>query len=134
MADVIFNIAKGALVEKVRDSDSDLIVLLLETVEADSTLIDHDNLGSLLAGSSVEATATGYSRNTGVTGTVVVNNSADTVGIDIPSQLFAALTGNAIVAVVVAYEDSAQDTGRIPLTKHDISHTPDGNPLLVRFP
>lgn len=134
MADVIFNIAKGALVEKVRDGAANLIIILLETVEADATLIDHDNLNDLFAGTSVEATATGYARQTGVTGTVVVDDIANVTGVNIPVQDFAALTGNAVVAVIVAYEESAAETGRIPLTKHDISHTPDSTPLRVRFP
>ena len=39
MADGVFNIAKGAVAEMVRDSDSDLLVLLLETAQADATLV-----------------------------------------------------------------------------------------------
>jgi hypothetical protein len=134
MADFIFNIAKGALIEKVRDGSSNLLVLLLETAEADSTLIDYDNLSDLFAGSSVESTATGYSRNTGVTGTVVVDDGLNVADINIPDQAFSALTGNPLVAVIVAYEESASETGRIPLTKHDVSLTLDANEVLVKFP
>jgi hypothetical protein len=134
MADFIFNIAKGALIEKVRDGSSNLLVLLLETAEADSTLIDYDNLSDLFAGSSVESTATGYSRNTGVTGTVVVDDGLNVADVNIPDQAFSALTGNPLVAVIVAYEESASETGRIPLTKHDVSLTLDANEVLVKFP
>lgn len=133
MADVIFNVAKGALVEKVRDGSSNLIVILLEAVEADSTLIDHDNLSAVFGGSSTEATATGYSRKTGITGTVVVDDIANESEVTIPSQQWSSVSGNAIVAAIVAYEESASETGRIPLTKHDISITPDGTDIKVNF-
>ncbi len=135
MADVIFNIAKGALVEKVRDGSGNLIVMLLEAVESDSDLIKHDNLNDLLgAAGNTEATATGYSRKTNVTGTIVVDDTINETRVDIPDQQWNSVSGNAIVAAVVAYEESAAETGRVPLTKHDVSLTPDGTDLMVRFP
>lgn len=135
MADLIFNIAKGALVEKVRDGSANLIVILLEAIEADSTIKDYDDLNALfLAAGNTEATATGYARKTGVIGTIVVDDIDNEAEVTIPNQQWTTVTGNAIVAAIVAYEESASETGRIPLTKHDISITPDGTDIMVRFP
>ena len=135
MASVIFNIAKGALVEKFRDGAANGIVLLLEAVEADSALADYDNIDALLTvAGNTEATATGYARKTAVTGTVVVDDVNDRVEVDLPAQDWTAVTGNAFVALVVAYEESPSDTGRIPLVKHDFTITPDGSDIRARFP
>lgn len=135
MADVLFNIAKGALVEKFRDGAANGIVMLMEAVEVDDDLKDYDNLNDfLLAAGNTEATATGYSRKTGVTGTVVIDDTNDRAEVDFVSQTWNAVSGTGIVAAIVAYEESASDTGRIPLVKHDWVITPDGSDLKIRFP
>ena len=135
MADVAFNRAKGSFVELFRDDPAKGIVLLLTAVESDSALVEHDNLNDLLlAAGNTEATGGGYVRQTGITGTIVVDDINNTASVDIPSQLFSGLTGDPIVAVIVAFEESASDTGRIPLTKHDFSVVVDGGDVLVRFP
>jgi hypothetical protein len=134
MANVTFNLAKGALVEKFRDGAANGIVLLLEAIEADADLVDHENLSTLLAAGNTEATATGYARKTGITGTIVIDDTNDRAEVDIPSQQWDDVSGNAFIAVIVAYEESAAEAGRIPLTKHDWAMTPDGTDVMVRFP
>jgi len=58
MANVSFNRAKGATVELFRDDPAKGIVLLLEAVESDAALKDHDNLSDLLlAAGNTEHTA-----------------------------------------------------------------------------
>ena len=89
MANVIFNVAKGALVEKFRDGAANGIVLLLEAVESDIDLIAHDNLNDLLnAAGNTEATATGYARKTGIVGTIVVDDVNEQVTVSIPDHIF----------------------------------------------
>ena len=135
MANVIFNVAKGALVEKFRDGAANGIVLLLEAVESDIDLIAHDNLNDLLnAAGNTEATATGYARKTGLTGTIVVDDVNDQVTVTVPDQQWNDVSGNDFVAAIVAYEESASDSGRIPLVKHDWALSPDGNDVMIRFP
>jgi hypothetical protein len=135
MATVVFNIAKGALVEKFRDGAANGLVILLEAVEADSALPDYDNVDALLAAAgNTEATATGYARKTGITGTIVIDDINERVDVDLPNQTWNAVTGNNIVALIVAYEESASDTGRIPLVKHDFAMTVDGTDLRAKFP
>jgi hypothetical protein len=67
MANVVFNIAKGRIVElynRVKNNDpanSALIVVPLETsgLEADATLIDKDDLAAVLSGTTNEQTTMG---------------------------------------------------------------------------
>lgn len=134
MAAFVFNIAKGAAVEKFRDGASNAIVLLLSAAEADSTLKDHDTLASLLTGSNVEVSDVTYARKTGITGTVVVDDTNDRVEISLPDQTFNALAGPDPIKVIVAYQEGGSDSGRIPLSCHDISFVSDGSDFTVRFP
>lgn len=135
MANQIFNIAKGAFAEKFRDADANGIVLLLEANEAETALIDHDNLSVLLAAAgNTEATFTNYVRQTPVTGTVTVDDTNDRVDVDIPDQTWTtAGPGNALTKLIVAYEDAAADTTRVPLSHHDFVVTPDGSNLTAQF-
>lgn len=137
MADGVFNISKGSFIEKVRDSGTVLLLLLLQAAEADAALVDHDELNALLAAAgNTEATATNYARKTGITGTITVDDTNDRADLDIPDQTFTALggaTNNSLVKVVVAYEESAADTGRVPMSHHDISVTTDGTDLTLQI-
>jgi hypothetical protein len=134
MADGVFNIAKGAVAEKVRDGASNLLILLLTTVEAAATFVDRATVALILSNGSTEATATNYARKTALTGTVTVDNTNDRVDVDMPDQTWTALGGgvnNSITKAVVAYEESAADTGRVPLTHHDFVITTDGSDVTL---
>ena len=127
MADFMFNIAKGAFVEKVRDGASNLGMLLLIAADTDDAMRDTDTVAALLATSADEATDGSYARKTGLTGTITVDDTNNRVDVDIPDQTFTALAGAAITDAVVFYQESAADSGRIPLTNHDFAITPDGS-------
>ncbi|KOU41276.1 hypothetical protein ADK55_29195 [Streptomyces sp. WM4235] len=94
----------------------------------DSTMRDYDNLSDLLAGASNEQTTVG--RKTLASVTVTVNDTNDRVDIDAADVTWTAPTGNAIGAVVICYDPDTTggtDADLIPLTKHDVTWTPDGN-------
>lgn len=133
MADHLFNQARGAFAEKFRDGAANGIVLLLTTGEAEAAMSDYDDLAALLAGTPVEASDASYSRKTGITGTVTVDDSNDRTDVDIPDQTFSALAGAAIVSLIVAYEEAAADATRIPLSHHDFAVTPDGSDVTAQF-
>ena len=134
MADGVFNIAKGAAAEKFRDSAAAGIVLLLVANETEADLVDHDELDALLtAAGNTEASDGSYARKTGLTGTVTVDDTNNRVDVDLPDQTWSALAGAAIVKALVAYEDSAAETGRVPLTHHDFAVTPDGSDVTIQF-
>lgn len=137
MADQVFNISKGAAVEKFRDSNAKGIVMLLKANEAEATLIDRNTVALMLAeAGTTEAVFTNYARKTALTATITVDDTNDRVDLDLPDQTFSAAGNGAndtLTKLVVAYEESAADTGRIPLTHHDFAVTTDGSDLTVQF-
>lgn len=137
MADGVFNIAKGAFAEKFRDGAANGIVLLMKANETETTLVDRDELDALFAeAGNTEADATSYARKTGLTGTITVDDSNDRVDVDIPDQTWSPLgngTNNTLTKLVVAYEESAAETGRIPLSHHDFALTTDGSDVTAQF-
>jgi len=133
VADIVFNIAKGAAVEKFRDGAANGIVLLLIAADTDDAMRDTDTLTALLATGANEATDGSYARKTGLTGTITVDDTNNRVDVDMPDQTFAALAGAAITDLVVAYEESGSDAGRVPLTLHDFPVTPDGSDVTAQF-
>lgn len=137
MADGVFNIAKGAVAEKIRDGASNVLVLLLKANEAEGALVDHDDVAALLgAAGNTEADFTNYARKTGLTGTITVDDVNDRVDVDLPDQTWTAAGGaanNTLTKLVTAYEESAADSGRVPLTHHDFAATTDGSDLTAQF-
>ncbi|HXF88300.1 MAG TPA: hypothetical protein VNK48_08110 [Xanthobacteraceae bacterium] len=135
MANGVFNIAKGAFVEKIRDGASNLLLLLLKQNEAESTLIDRDTVADIIgATGNTEADFTNYARKTGITGTITVDDTNDRVDVDMPDQTWTSAggtTNNTLTKAIVAYQESASDSGRIPLTHHDFAVTTDGSDLTL---
>lgn len=132
MADLTFNIAKGmgAYYASLPAANDALIVIPLEAtgIEADATLKDYDNVSALLAGTTNEQTTAGRKTVTSVT--VTVDDTNDRVDIDIADQVWTALTGNAIGALLIAYDPdttTGTDSTLVPITKHDWAITPDGS-------
>lgn len=136
MANGVFNISKGAAAEKVRDSASACIVLLLKVNEAEATLIDRATVAAILAAANTEADFTNYARKTGLTGAITVDTTNDRVDVDLADQTWTAAGGasnNTLTKAIVAYEESAADSGRIPLTHHDFATTTDGGDLTAQI-
>lgn len=137
MADGVFNIAKGAGAEKVRDAASNLGVLLLSAAEADATLADHDDLSALLgAAGNTEAAFTNYARKTSISGTITVDDSNERVDVDIPDQTWSSAgngTNETLAKLIVFYDEGGTDATRIPITHHDFTPTTDGSDLTASF-
>jgi len=138
MANFVFNIAKGraAYYATLPAANDALILVPLEAagLEADATLKDYDTLSALLAGTSNEQTTLG--RKTITAATVTVNDTTDTVAVDVADQTYTTAAGNATGALLVCYDPDTTggtDADIIPLTKHDWTVTPDGNNVLVQI-
>jgi hypothetical protein len=134
MADFVFNIAKGAVAEKVRDSAANLGILLIKTAESDALMRDRDTVADVLAGST-EADFTNYARKTGLTGTITVDDANDRVDVDVPDQTWTSAGGganNTLAKLIVFYQDAAADATRVPLTAHDFVVTTDGTDLTAQ--
>lgn len=138
MASFVFNYAKGRWIEKYSlpvGGDNIIIVLLKSSgLQADATLGNYQDLGTLLA-SNAEATFTNYSR-------IVLSSASITIAppsggvrtVSIPSQVWNAAGGAAndtLGAFLTCYRptSSSPDANMLPLTKHDFAVTTTGGNL-----
>ena len=139
MANIVFNIAKGRIVElysRVENNDpanAALILIPIETagLETDAVLMDKDTLTDVLAGATNEQTTMGRKTLTDVELAAVPapDDVNDRYEISLPSVTWAAADGNAISKFVVAYDSDTTggtDAGIVPLTMFDLVATPSG--------
>jgi len=133
VVDYFFNIAKGAFVEKFRDAAANGIVALATGMDSDDAANNAATFAAFWTGANVEKSGGGYARKTGLTGTITVDNTNNRVDVDFPDQTFTALTGTAVIKLIVGYEESAAESGRIPVSAHDFAITPDGSDVTAQF-
>ena len=142
MANIVFNIAKGRVVEyynRVKGNDpanSALILVPIETsgLQADSVLIDVDDLAALVAGATNEQTTMGRKTLTDsdLAALPGPDDANDRYDISLPTVTWTAASGNPISKIVVCYDPDTTggaDSAIIPLTMFDAVATPDGNDL-----
>ncbi|MBB4985017.1 hypothetical protein [Streptomyces nymphaeiformis] len=132
MGNIVFNQALGrvASLAALPAASDALVAVLLEAagLVSDATMRDYDDLAALLAGASNEQTTMGRKTLSGVT--VTVDDTSDRVAVDCADVTWTAASGNAVGAVVICYDPDTTggtDADLVPLTKHDVSLTPDGN-------
>lgn len=133
MADLVFNIAKGAVVEMFRDGAANGLMLLLSAADTDDAMRDTNDIAALLATGADEVVDASYARKTGLTGTITVDDTNNRVDVDMPDQTWTALAGPDTVDLVVGYENAAADSTRIPLTLHDFVVTTDGTDVTAQL-
>jgi hypothetical protein len=132
MANIVFNIAisKVAYYAGLPAANDGLVLIALESsgLETDAVLRDKDDFAAVVAGTTNEQTTVG--RKTLASVTVTVDDTNDRVALDAADVTWTSPTGNAIGAVVICYDPdttTGTDSDLIPLTKHDLTWTPDGN-------
>lgn len=139
MANIVFNIAKGRVVElynRVKNNDpstSALIVIPIEAsgLEADSALIDSDTVAEVLDGATNEQSTMGRKTLTDaeLAALPAPDDTNDRYDVSLPTVTWAAASGNAIAKLLVAYDantGAGDDTNLIPLTMFDFAMTPSG--------
>jgi hypothetical protein len=142
LANVVANIAKGRIIElyqrvKANDpSTSALILVPIETtgLEADSVLIDKDDLAAWLSGATNEQTTMGRKTLTDaeLAALPVPTDASDYYEVSLPTVTWTAATGNAISKILVCYDantGSGTDSDIIPLTQFDFAQTPSGSDI-----
>lgn len=142
MANIVFNIAKGRVVEyynRVENNDpstSALILVPIETtgLESDATLIDKDDLAAVLSGATNEQTTMGRKTltDTELAALPAPDDGNDRYEVSLPTVTWAAATGNAISKILVCYDantGAGTDSDIIPLTMFDAAVTPDGSDI-----
>ena len=142
MANIVFNIAKGRVVEfynRVKGDDpvaSALILVPIETsgLESDATLMDKDDLAAVLSGTTNEQTTMGRKTLTQaeLAALPAPDDANDRYDVSLPTTTWTAATGNAISKILVCYDadtGAGTDSNIIPLTMFDFSTTPDGSDI-----
>ena len=140
MANIVFNIAKGSVVEYFRRVDSNdpansaIIVVPVDAgATTDATARDFDTLAAVLAGGFTERSATGWGRKTltdSDIATPAVDDSGDTFSVTIPDQTWTSVTAGAVTDLVICYDGDTTggtDSNIIPLLLLDFAITPDGS-------
>lgn len=139
MSNIVFNIAKGRLVElhdRVENNDpstSALILIPIETsgLEADSVLIDKDTVADVLSGTTNEQTTMGRKTltDTELASVPAPDDTNDRNERSLPTVTWTAASGNAISKILVAYDantGSGTDADLVPLAMFDFAQTPSG--------
>lgn len=142
MANIVYNIAKGRVVEyynRVESNDpaaSALILVPLETtgLEADATLIDRDDLAAVLSGTTNEQATMGRKTltDTELAALPAPDDGNDRYDVSLPTVTWTAATGNAISKILVCYDSdtgAGTDSNIIPLCMFDFAVTPDGSDI-----
>lgn len=147
MADFVFNIAKGRVVELYNrvdsndPTDSALIIVVIDTSATDATLKDFDTLSAVLGdANTAEVTNTNYARKTltdSDLSAISVDDTNDRFDIDIPDQTWSAVAaGDSWTDLLVCYDGdtgAGTDANIIPLTCHDFPVTPDGSDITAQI-
>jgi hypothetical protein len=144
MANIVYNIAKGRVVEyynRVENNDptnSALILVPIETsgLESDATLIDKDDLAAVLSGTTNEQTTMGRKTltDTELAALPAPTDGSDYYEVSLPQVTWTAAAGNAISKILVCYDPdttAGTDANIIPLTMFDAAVTPDGTDLVL---
>lgn len=144
MADIVFNISKGRVVEfheRVNNNDPANSALLIIPVDVgattDATIRDFDTLAAVLAGGVTERTTGGWSRKTltdADLAAITTDDTNDRNTAAIIAQTWTAVTAGAVTDLIICYDGDTTggtDANIIPLTMHDFVITPDGSDVTV---
>lgn len=130
MAAIIPNIAKGKLAyyATLPAANDALIWVLFQSsgLEADSALLDFDTLTATVAGTTNEATFTGYARVTASSVTVTVDDANDRVDIDAADPSWSPTSAQALGKIGLFYDPDTTggtDADLIPLFFDDFVAT-----------
>jgi hypothetical protein len=152
MSDFVFNIAKGRVgqiyntVQAGTSPASSLVIVALLTagLVSDATLRDIDDLGTILAGATDEATNAGYARKsiTSASGQATfaasVDDTNDWVLLKLPDQTWSAVAASpgAWSKLLICWDSDTSggtDSNIVPLTAHDFVVTPDGSDIVAQI-
>lgn len=150
MADSVFNIAKGRTVEfynRVKSNDpanSAFILVLLKVSESDATLIDYDDLSTLLgAAGNTEADFTNYARKTltdaDLDALPAPDDTNNRYDLDLPDQTYTSAgggTNNSLVKALICYDSDTTggtDANIVPVSQYDFVATTDGSNLNLEW-
>jgi hypothetical protein len=144
MADFVFNIARGRggefyyRVDNNDPANSALILLVLAAsgIELDATLKGKDTLADVLAGTTNEATNSGYARKTLTDSSLSAYTPDDTndeLYLDCADQTWSSVAAGDVWSKLLVCYDSDTTTGTdaniVPWLAFDLAWTPDGSDI-----
>jgi hypothetical protein len=143
MSDFVFVQAKGRVAEyyqRVKNNDpatARLVIIPLEAtgLEAKAALEDSLSVTEVLDGATNEQATMGRKYLTDAElGVLLPDYTNNWMDADIPDITWTGAAGNAVGALVVAYDpNSSADSAIIPLTYHDFAVTPDGSDIVAQI-
>ncbi len=143
MGHIIPNIAKGRFVElvnRVKSNDPSTSVLVLVPLEtaglvSDATLLDYDDLATLLAGATNEQTTMGRKTLTDadLAAFPAPDDTNDRYDVSLPTVTWPAAAGNAISKIAVCYVpvSGGADSTHVPIAIFDRVETPSGSDIVL---
>ena len=146
MANLVFNIALGRVVElynRVDSNDPTNAVLVIVAIDAngdtDATMKDRDDLAALLGGTANEVTNSGYARKVLSDSDLVAwapDDGNDRVDLDVADQTWTAVAaGDAWTDLLFCYDNNSTggtDSSIVPMTCHDFAITPSGSDITAQ--
>lgn len=143
-SDFVFNQSKGKIAYYASlpaANDALLMVLCKATgLVSDATLKDLDDLGTILAGATDEATFTNYTRQTLTTVTVTVDDTNDIVNIDCDDVTYTNAGGasnNTMGKALICYDPdttTGTDSSVVPIAAYSYDGTTDGSTITLIMP
>ena len=143
MADFVFNVAKGRIVEyanRVNSNDPTnsafIVVPIADGAVSDATLMDLDDLDAILATAANECS--GWGRKTVTSLTITVTDGSDKVEVDMADQTWTAVAGGSTTStdLIICYDPdttAGTDTTLIPLVQLDFAAIPNGGDITAQF-
>lgn len=144
MADIVFNIAKGRVVElfnRVDTNDPANSALIIVPVDVgattDATIKDFDTLSAVTGGGVTERTTGGWNRKTLTDSDITMpapNDSNDSYDIDIADQTWTGVSAGTVTDLLICYDSDTTggtDANIIPLVMLDFPITPDGSDVVA---
>jgi hypothetical protein len=144
MADLIFNIAKGRLVQLAKNVDegtpanSRLILIPFNSTDTDDAVRDCDTVAAVEAlAATAERTLNGWNRKTLAAAdvTLTLDDTGNTYSVDITDQSWTP-TADAVTDLCLAYDPDSTvgtDSDLIPLAWYDFAITPDGSTVTAQI-
>ncbi len=144
MANYVFNIAKGRIVEFVNRVDSNdptnsaLVLIPLSAQGSEAEAQDYDTVSAVLGGTSDEQTGGGWVRKTltdSDLAAIAVDDTNNRFPATLPAVTWTAPTaGSDTVGLLIAYDSDTTggtDANLIPLSSHTFTVTADGNDVVL---
>lgn len=145
MADFLYNIAKGRMVElhnRVKNADPTNARLYLIPVDVaavtDDTLRDIDDFAAVITAGVTERTTGGWNRKTIAAAdltTAVPDDTNDRFDLDMVDQTWTAVTAGAVTDLILCYASVAAPTNAqlLVLAQYDFAITPDGSDVIAQI-